>query len=111
MIDEDEKFFKKNGVPLFSSHMIDLVCSCCSPCLAHATHPMLTTTLSVRYVTQEAWLLVHTRPRTHSPSPPEQRSHDDIEEPVDENINTCVEYLKRMAPMKQWLEMEIGITV
>jgi fructose-bisphosphate aldolase class II len=57
MIDEDEKFFKKNGVPLFSSHMIDL-----------------------------------------------------SEEPVDENINTCVEYLKRMAPMKQWLEMEIGIT-
>ncbi|KAL2265930.1 hypothetical protein VTJ83DRAFT_5282 [Remersonia thermophila] len=55
MLDEDEKFFKKNGVPLFSSHMIDL-------------------------------------------------------ESVDENINTCVEYLKRMAPMKQWLEMEIGIT-
>lgn len=57
MIDEDEKFFKKNGVPLFSSHMIDL-----------------------------------------------------SEEPVEENINTCVSYLKRMAPMKQWLEMEIGIT-
>jgi fructose/tagatose bisphosphate aldolase len=33
------------------------------------------------------------------------------EEPVDENISTCVKYLKRMAPMKQWLEMEIGITV
>lgn len=33
------------------------------------------------------------------------------EEPVDENISTCVSYLKRMAPMKQWLEMEIGITV
>lgn len=30
MLDEDEKFFKKNGIPLFSSHMIDLVCLCCS---------------------------------------------------------------------------------
>jgi fructose-bisphosphate aldolase class II len=28
MLDEDEKFFKKNGIPLFSSHMIDLVRSC-----------------------------------------------------------------------------------
>ncbi|KAK3938026.1 hypothetical protein QBC46DRAFT_391178 [Diplogelasinospora grovesii] len=55
MLDEDEKFFKQNGIPLFSSHMIDL-------------------------------------------------------ESVDENISTCVSYLKRMAPMKQWLEMEIGIT-
>ncbi|SPQ24999.1 b22cf2b2-2726-40ff-a18e-9f7ceaa31ea0 [Thermothielavioides terrestris] len=55
MLDEDEKFFKQHGTPLFSSHMIDL-------------------------------------------------------EPVDENISTCVSYLKRMAPMKQWLEMEIGIT-
>ncbi len=34
-----------------------------------------------------------------------------LEEAVDENIETCVAYLKRMAPMKQWLEMEIGITV
>jgi fructose-bisphosphate aldolase class II len=25
MLDEDEKFFKQNGIPLFSSHMIDLV--------------------------------------------------------------------------------------
>jgi len=32
------------------------------------------------------------------------------EEPVDWNINTTASYLKRMAPMKQWLEMEIGIT-
>ncbi|KAK4130391.1 fructose-bisphosphate aldolase [Trichocladium antarcticum] len=58
MLDEDEKFFKKNGVPLYSSHMIDLT----------------------------------------------------LEETVDENISTCVSYLKRMAPMSQWLEMEIGIT-
>jgi fructose-bisphosphate aldolase class II len=34
-----------------------------------------------------------------------------LEEPVDENVSTCVSYLKRMAPMSQWLEMEIGITV
>lgn len=32
------------------------------------------------------------------------------EEPVDWNIQTTAKYLKRMAPMKQWLEMEIGIT-
>jgi fructose-bisphosphate aldolase class II len=32
------------------------------------------------------------------------------EEPVDWNIETTAKYLKRAAPMKQWLEMEIGIT-
>ncbi len=57
MLDADEAFFKQNGTPLFSSHMIDL-----------------------------------------------------SEEPVEENIETCVKYLKRAAPLKQWLEMEIGIT-
>jgi len=32
------------------------------------------------------------------------------EEPDEENIAICEQYLKRMAPMKIWLEMEIGIT-
>jgi len=32
------------------------------------------------------------------------------EEPKDENIALTAKYLKRAAPMKQWLEMEIGIT-
>ncbi|KAF2473322.1 uncharacterized protein BDR25DRAFT_302266 [Lindgomyces ingoldianus] len=32
------------------------------------------------------------------------------EDPVDYNIQTTAKYLKRAAPMKQWLEMEIGIT-
>ena len=32
------------------------------------------------------------------------------EEEVDWNIKTTAAYLKRAAPMKQWLEMEIGIT-
>jgi fructose-bisphosphate aldolase class II len=32
------------------------------------------------------------------------------EEPDEENIQICVEYFERMAPMKIWLEMEIGIT-
>jgi fructose-bisphosphate aldolase class II len=32
------------------------------------------------------------------------------EEPDEENIQICVEYFKRMKPMKIWLEMEIGIT-
>ncbi len=57
MLDADEKHFKEHGVPLFSSHMIDL-----------------------------------------------------SEEEVDFNIKTTAAYLKRAAPMKQWLEMEIGIT-
>ncbi|KAI4700362.1 hypothetical protein J4E89_011004 [Alternaria sp. Ai002NY15] len=57
MLDEDEKFFKANGVPLFSSHMIDL-----------------------------------------------------SEESKEENIQTSKKYLQRAAPMKQFLEMEIGIT-
>ncbi|KAL1987920.1 hypothetical protein VTN96DRAFT_1904 [Rasamsonia emersonii] len=57
MLDEDERYFKIHGEPLFSSHMIDL-----------------------------------------------------SEEPVDWNIQTTAKYLQRAAPMKQWLEMEIGIT-
>jgi fructose-bisphosphate aldolase, class II len=32
------------------------------------------------------------------------------EETDEENIAICVEYFKRMVPMKIWLEMEIGIT-
>ena len=32
------------------------------------------------------------------------------EEAVDYNIQTTAKYLQRMAPLKQWLEMEIGIT-
>ncbi|PHH76001.1 hypothetical protein CDD82_4186 [Ophiocordyceps australis] len=57
MLDADEAYFKANGEPLFSSHMIDL-----------------------------------------------------SEEQVQWNIDTTAKYLKRAAPMKQWLEMEIGIT-
>ncbi|KAL5334313.1 fructose-bisphosphate aldolase, class II [Aspergillus crustosus] len=57
LLDEDERYFKQHGEPLFSSHMIDL-----------------------------------------------------SEESVDYNIETTAKYLKRAAPLKQWLEMEIGIT-
>lgn len=57
MLDEDERFFKEHGTPLWSSHMIDL-----------------------------------------------------SEESVEENLETTAKYLKRVAPMKQFLEMEIGIT-
>jgi len=32
------------------------------------------------------------------------------EEPDEENIAICVKYFEKMAPMKIWLEMEIGIT-
>ncbi|KAG8819051.1 Fructose-bisphosphate aldolase 1 [Serendipita sp. 400] len=57
MLDADEAYFKEHGVPLFSSHMLDL-----------------------------------------------------SEESKEENIEICEKYLKRMAPINLWLEMEIGIT-
>jgi fructose-bisphosphate aldolase class II len=57
MLQADEEYFKANGEPLFSSHMLDL-----------------------------------------------------SEEPHDENVGICAEYLKKMAPMNLILEMEIGIT-
>jgi len=57
MMDADEAFFKEKGVPLFSSHMIDL-----------------------------------------------------SEESKEDNIKTTKKYLERAAPMKQLIEMEIGIT-
>jgi len=57
LLEADEEYFKANGEPLFSSHMLDL-----------------------------------------------------SEEFDEENISTCVKYFKRMAAVKLWLEMEIGIT-
>merc|ERR1719481_800848 len=57
MLEADEEYFRANGEPLFSSHMLDL-----------------------------------------------------SEEFDEENISTCVKYFKRMAEVKLWLEMEIGIT-
>merc|ERR1712095_74805 len=57
MLEADEEYFRANGEPLFSSHMLDL-----------------------------------------------------SEEFDEENIATCVKYFKRMAEVKLWLEMEIGIT-
>jgi len=57
MLEADEEYFRANGEPLFSSHMLDL-----------------------------------------------------SEEFDEENISTCVRYFKRMAAVKLFLEMEIGIT-
>ena len=34
----------------------------------------------------------------------------DLSEPMEENIEICVEYLERMAKMDMLLEMELGIT-
>lgn len=45
MLDEDEKFFKKNGVPLYSSHMIDLVCLSSFGTDLDGCGPMLTITV------------------------------------------------------------------
>lgn len=62
-------------------------------------------------LTVAVWYVDTTRMACHHSSL-RQNAHMDIpEESVEENISTCVKYLKRMAPMKQWLEMEIGITV
>lgn len=52
----------------------------------------------------EAYFKVHGEPLFSS------HMIDLSEEPVDWNIQTTASYLKRVAPMKQWLEMEIGIT-
>uniref|UniRef100_A0A7S1TCT2 fructose-bisphosphate aldolase n=1 Tax=Compsopogon caeruleus TaxID=31354 RepID=A0A7S1TCT2_9RHOD len=57
MLEADEEYFKQHGVPLFSSHMLDL-----------------------------------------------------SEDPLDENIEICSKYLKRMAAINCLLEMELGIT-
>jgi fructose-bisphosphate aldolase class II len=52
----------------------------------------------------EAYFKVHGEPLFSS------HMIDLSEEPVEWNIETTAKYLKRAAPMKQWLEMEIGIT-
>merc|ERR1711988_1885244 len=57
LMEANEDYFKKNGEPLFSSHMLDL-----------------------------------------------------SEEPIEENIATCVEYLERMSKSNVLLEMELGVT-
>ena len=57
LLDEGEKHFKIHGVPLYSSHMIDL-----------------------------------------------------SEEPIEENIELCKTYLKRMSAIGMTLEIELGIT-
>ena len=57
LLDAGEEFYETHGMPLFSSHMLDL-----------------------------------------------------SEEPIEENIATCVEYLKRMDKMGMTLEIELGVT-
>ncbi|GAA4270750.1 class II fructose-bisphosphate aldolase [Aquimarina gracilis] len=57
LLDAGEQFYKENGKPLYSSHMIDL-----------------------------------------------------SEEPIEENIEICKEYLARMSKMGMTLEIELGIT-
>jgi len=57
LIDAGEQFYKEKGMPLFSSHMLDL-----------------------------------------------------SEEPVEENIETSVQFYKRMAPLGMVIEIELGVT-
>lgn len=57
LLDAGEKFYKENGYPLYSAHMLDL-----------------------------------------------------SEEPIEENIEICKNYLKRMSKMGMTLEIELGVT-
>lgn len=57
LLDAGEEFYKKEGKPLYSSHMLDL-----------------------------------------------------SEEPLEENISTCVEYFKRMSKIGMTIEIELGVT-
>merc|ERR1719224_183887 len=57
LLDANEEYYKANGEPLFSSHMLDL-----------------------------------------------------SEEPLEENVGTCVEYLEKMSKINLLLEMELGVT-
>ena len=57
LLDAGKEYYKKNGIPLFSSHMIDL-----------------------------------------------------SEEPIEENIEICKKYLKKMDKLDMTLEIELGIT-
>ncbi len=57
LLDAGEEFYKKEGKPLYSSHMLDL-----------------------------------------------------SEEPLEENISTCVEYFKRMDKIGMTIEIELGVT-
>jgi len=57
LLDAGEEFYKKEGKPLYSSHMLDL-----------------------------------------------------SEEPIEENISTCVEYFKRMNKIGMTIEIELGVT-
>lgn len=57
LLDAGEEFYKKEGKPLYSSHMLDL-----------------------------------------------------SEEPIEENIGTCVEYFKRMSKIGMTIEIELGVT-
>jgi fructose-bisphosphate aldolase class II len=57
LIDESEKYYEKNGQPLYSSHMLDL-----------------------------------------------------SEETIEENLDICVEYFKRMDKLGITIEMELGVT-
>ena len=57
LLDAGEEFYKKEGKPLYSSHMLDL-----------------------------------------------------SEEPIEENIGTCVEYFKRMDKIGMTIEIELGVT-
>ena len=91
MLDADEKYFKEHNEPLFSKQIIGF---------------------------QSVRMLILVRlPHDRSLCMPLRAILCDLlsltriqEEAVDYNISTTAKYLKRSAPMKQWLEMEIGIT-
>ena len=94
LMDANEEYFKKNGEPLFSSHMLDL-----SEEYAAAPHKG-----SNCAIARGAFPRLYRLPlMRHTPFLALHR-------PLEENVGTCVEYLTRMAKSDILLEMELGVT-
>merc|ERR1712217_40736 len=76
------------------------------PCFVHTDHcaKKLLPWFDGMLEADEAFFKLHGEPLFSS------HMLDLSEEPDEENLAICAKYLKRMAPMKQILEMEIGVT-
>merc|ERR1712083_578336 len=76
------------------------------PCLVHSDHcaKKLLPWFDGMLEADEAFFKAHGEPLFSS------HMLDLSEEPDEENIEICADYLKKMSPMKIILEMEIGIT-
>jgi len=94
------------GAVAFAHYVRALAPSYGIPVILHTDHcaKKLLPWLDGMLDADEAWFKQHGTPLFSS------HMIDLSEESVEENLNTTAAYLKRAAPLKQWLEMEIGIT-